>query len=352
MSLYIDIEKHFSSFNLKVNFEHENGILGFLGASGSGKSMSLKCISGLITPSEGKIVLNDKTFFSSKEKINLCPQKRKVGYLFQNYALFPNMNIIDNIEIGVSNLKSEEKRSLSIDYIERLGLSGLEKHYPWQLSGGQQQRVALARALITSPDILLLDEPFSALDQHLRNNLEKELTAILKNYKGNVIFVTHDIAEAYRVCDNIIVYEKGKALEKREKKDLFKHPKSLCEATLTGCKNISKAKKTGKYKIYAENWGHEFIVNDEVAESIEYICIRAHDIEISRDINFENTFSYKVDNIIENPFEFTVYMKNEDYERAAEMSNQIEYKVEKKNMNFSLNDTVYLTFPKDNLFYF
>ena len=348
MSLYVNIEKHLPSFDLKVNFEHKSGVLGFLGASGSGKSMSLKCISGLVTPSSGKIVVNDKIFFDSKKAISLSPQKRKIGYLFQNYALFPNMNILDNVEIGISEMKIEQKKSLSKDYIERLGLGGLEKHYPWQLSGGQQQRVALARALITSPDVLLLDEPFSALDQHLRNNLEKELMSIVKDYSGNVIFVTHDIAEAYRVCDDIIVYEDGVSLEKREKKDLFKFPRTLSEATLTGCKNISKAKKTGKYTIYAENWGHEYIVNDEVPENIQYICIRAHDIEICKDDEGINTFPYIIDNIIENPFEFTIYMKN----NTNPLANILEFKIEKKSMNFSLNDKVYLTFSKNNLFYF
>lgn len=348
MSLYINIEKHLSSFNLKVNFEHKKGILGFLGASGSGKSMSLKCISGLVTPTKGKIIVNDKIFFDSDKKINLTPQKRKVGYLFQNYALFPNMNIIENIEIGISNMKDQQKKSLSKDYIERLGLSGLEKHYPWQLSGGQQQRVALARALITSPDILLLDEPFSALDQHLRNNLEKELMSILKDYNGSVIFVTHDIAEAYRVCDNIIVYDNGVSLEKREKKDLFKRPKTLSEATLTGCKNISKARKTGQFTIYAENWGHEYTFSREVSENIQYICIRAHNIEICKYKETNNTFPYLIYDIIENPFEFTVYMKNDTNPQA----NLIEYKIEKKNMRFSINDTVYLKFSQDHLFYF
>lgn len=349
MSLFINIEKHLPSFNLKVNFEHKKGVLGFLGASGCGKSMSLKCISGLVTPSKGKIIVNDKIFFDSDKKMNLTPQKRKVGYLFQNYALFPNMNIIDNIEIGISKIKESERKSLSKEYIERLGLSGLEKHYPWQLSGGQQQRVALARALITSPEILLLDEPFSALDQHLRNNLEKELMSILKDYSGNVIFVTHDIAEAYRVCDNIIVYENGISLENRDKKDLFKRPRTLSEATLTGCKNISKARKTGKHTIYAENWGHEYIVNDQVPDNIKYICIRAHNIEISKQsTDSVNTFPYIIENIIENPFEFTIYMKNNDNPFA----NTIEFKIEKKSMNFSLNTKIYLTFPQNNLFYF
>ncbi|WP_143316383.1 ATP-binding cassette domain-containing protein [Clostridium sp. HBUAS56017] len=348
MSLYINIENNFSSFDLKVNFQHERGILGFLGASGSGKSMTLKYISGLLNPSKGQIIVNNRTFFDSQEKINLSPQKRKVGYLFQNYALFPNMNVIDNIELGISNLNDKQKKLLSNDYIERLGLSGLEKHYPWQLSGGQQQRVAIARALITSPDILLLDEPFSALDQHLKNNLEKELMSILKIYSGNIIFVTHNINEAYRICDDIVVYENGNALKKRDKKDLFKHPKSLSEATLTGCKNISKARKTGKYTIFAENWGYEFIVNSEVPENVQYICIRAHDLEISVDEKIENTFYYKIDSIIENPFDFTLYIKN----NTIPYLNAIEYKIKKKDMHFSINDILSLTFPKDNLFYF
>ncbi|EKQ52342.1 MULTISPECIES: ATP-binding cassette domain-containing protein [unclassified Clostridium] len=348
MSLYIDIENNLPSFDLKVNFEHKNGILGFLGASGSGKSMTLKCLSGLVTPSKGKIILNNLVLFDSEKKINLSPQKRKVGYLFQNYALFPNMNIIQNIEIGISHFNYDKKKSLCKEYIERLGLTGLEKHYPWQLSGGQQQRVALARALITSPDILLLDEPFSALDQHLRNNLEKELTSILKDYSGNVIFVTHDIAEAYRMCSEIIVYDKGISLEKREKNDLFKRPKNLSEATLTGCKNISKARKTGEHTIYAENWGHEYTIVDKIPNDVQYICIRAHNIEIAQDNKKENTFPYKIGKIIENPFEFTVYMKNSTSSEAT----LIEYKVEKKNMNFTINETVYLTFSNEHLFYF
>lgn len=348
MSLHINIEKHLPSFDLKINFEHTSGVLGFLGASGSGKSMSLKCISGLVNPSKGNIIVNDKVFFDSEKAINLSPQKRNIGYFFQNYALFPNMNIIDNIEIGISEMKKDQKQSLSKEYIERLALGGLEKYYPWQLSGGQQQRVALARALITSPDVLLLDEPFSALDQHLRNNLEKELMSILKDYSGNVIFVTHDIAEAYRVCDHIIVYENGVSLEKREKKDLFKHPKTLSEATLTGCKNISKAKKTGTYSIYAENWGHEYTFNNEISENVQYICIRAHDIELCENNKAINTFPYIIDNIIENPFEFTIYMKNNTNPSAS----IVEFKIEKKNMNLNLNDIVMVKFSPDNLFYF
>ncbi|WP_455823400.1 sulfate/molybdate ABC transporter ATP-binding protein, partial [Clostridium butyricum] len=198
MSLYVDIEKQFSSFKLKVNFESKNEVLGLLGESGSGKSITLKCISGLITPDKGQIILNDKVFFDSEKKINLSPQLRNTGYLFQNYALFPTMKIKDNIKIGIADMQKEKQNLLMKEYIKKFGLSGLEDRYPWQLSGGQMQRVALARALITSPDILLLDEPFSALDMHLRNNMEKELLSIIKDFNKSVIFVTHDISEAYR----------------------------------------------------------------------------------------------------------------------------------------------------------
>ena len=190
MSLYVDIEKDLSSFKLKVEIKQEKGTLGFLGESGSGKSMTLKCIAGLEKPTRGKIVLNDRVLFDSEKKINLSTQDRKVGFLFQNYALFPHMTVSQNIELGLLKLSKSEKKEIVARYLDILKLNGFEGRYPWQLSGGQQQRVALARALATSPDILLLDEPFSALDHHLRSNMEKELMNMLKDYKGDILFVT------------------------------------------------------------------------------------------------------------------------------------------------------------------
>ena len=189
MSLYVDIEKDLSSFKLKVEIKQEKGTLGFLGESGSGKSMTLKCIAGLEKPTRGKIVLNDRVLFDSEKKINLSTQDRKVGFLFQNYALFPHMTVSQNIELGLLKLSKSEKKEIVARYLDILKLNGFEGRYPWQLSGGQQQRVALARALATSPDILLLDEPFSALDHHLRSNMEKELMNMLKDYKGDILFV-------------------------------------------------------------------------------------------------------------------------------------------------------------------
>lgn len=345
----VDITKDLNTFKLESKFTQENGILGFLGQSGSGKSMSLRCIAGLEKPTNGKIILNDTVLFDSEKKINLPPQKRNVGFLFQNYALFPNMTIYDNIAIGISNTDTAKKKILISDYLERFSINGIEKKYPWQLSGGQQQRVALARALITSPDILLLDEPFSALDYHLRLNMEKELKLLLKSYKGDVIFVTHDINEAYRLCDNIIVYDNGKTLKNREKSSLFDSPKSLAEATLTGCKNISGAKKIDDNTIFATDWHLEYKVLGNVADNITNIAIRAHLIKIFKSSETgENIYPFLVTNIIENPFDFNIYIKNS----KKENSGIINFTVNKEEMDFSIGDTINVCFPKQNLFYF
>lgn len=348
MSLLIDIEKHLPTFDLNVKVNQDKGVLGFLGASGSGKSLTLKTIAGLDKPTKGKIIVDGTEFYNSDSKINLSPQKRQVGFLFQNYALFPNMTVSENIQIGLGSLNKSKKIKLSKEYIERLDLDGLEKHYPWQLSGGQQQRVALARALVISPKILLLDEPFSALDHHLRHSMEKELMSILKDYNGNVIFVTHDIEEAFRVCDNIVVFDKGTALNNRNKIDLFKSPKSYAEAKLTGCKNLSPAKLSSSNKIYAESWGYEYTINALHTDNINYVGIRAHHIELANSDDEINSYSFIVENIIENPFDYTIYIKNP----ILPNGDLIRFSLDKKKLTFKISDTINVKFPIESLFCF
>ena len=324
MSLYIDINKELSSFNLDVSMESKGGIIGLLGASGSGKSMTLKCIAGIEKADSGKIIINDKVLFDSEKKINVKTKDRKVGFLFQNYALFPHMTIKDNIEIG------------------------LEQRYPWQLSGGQQQRVALARALITSPDILLLDEPFSALDNHLRATMERELVEILKDYNGTVVFVTHDIAEAYRVCDKIIVFDSGKASNIREKNLLFENPLSFAEAKLTGCKNISKAKKLEDNLILAEDWDLKLKCSSNNRDT-DYIAIRSHNIKLFKgQENDENVFTMSIENIVENPFDYTLYIRS----IKSNKSNLIHFTISKEEMVFDINEKIKVKFEPEYLFTF
>lgn len=359
MGLDINIENNLSSFILRADFKQAHGILGLLGASGSGKSMTLKAIAGLIKPTRGYIKINNKVLFDSQQKINLRPQERNVGLLFQNYALFPHMNVVQNIECGIMKMDETKRKALVEDYIERFKLSGLEKRYPKELSGGQMQRVALARTLITNPDILLLDEPFSALDVNLKSTIERDLITILKEYNGIVLYVTHDISEAYRICDEIIVYDNGTALNKSKKHDLFNFPKSITEAKLTGCTNLFNSKKIDSYTVYAENIGYEFKTTSAVPDNISHMGIRAHNItflhplennESQIDCNNQqvNLNKYKIINIIENPFTNTVIIKNPD----DSFTDIIEAEISKNNFPYKIGDEIYAQFKSESLFYF
>ena len=208
MSLFVDIRKKLGDFSLDVSFESDSGTLGILGESGCGKSMTLKCIAGIETPDSGKIILNGLTLFDSEKRINLPPQKRRVGYLFQNYALFPNMTVRQNILCGLHFEKDKSIRDVEVERIlDLVQLRGLENHKPHQLSGGQQQRTALARILVNKPNLLMLDEPFSALDSHLRDALQLEMLELLKDFDKDVLLVTHNRDEAYHTantCKNTV----------------------------------------------------------------------------------------------------------------------------------------------------
>ena len=195
MSLEINIEKDLGTFKLKTSFNYSSGSLGFLGESGSGKSMCLKCIAGLERPDKGKIIINNKILYDSQKKINIPPQERKIGYLFQNYALFPNMTIEENLSIALKNLSKQEKKNLCNEYIEKFHLTGLNKRYPWQLSGGQQQRVLLARALCATDKVLILDEPFTGLDGSTAKKLYEVLDKINKEIGVTLIIVSHFVED-------------------------------------------------------------------------------------------------------------------------------------------------------------
>lgn len=233
MTLYVDIEKRIGNFHLKAAFtmEHRENF-GLLGESGCGKSMTLKCIAGIMTPDKGKIVLNDRVLYDSEKKINLSPQKRKVGYLFQDYALFPNMTVEQNIAVVLKD-KNRTK-----EYLEQFYLKGLEKHYPSMLSGGQRQRCAIARMMAAEPELLLFDEPFSAVDKSLRWNLELQILDILEKIKKPVILVSHDRDEIYHLCDRVGILEWGQMKDMGTKEEVFSHPKTVAAARMTGCENI------------------------------------------------------------------------------------------------------------------
>ncbi len=286
MSLIVDIRKRLSSFTLDVSFEAENGITSLLGSSGSGKSMTLKCIAGIERPDEGHIELDGVVLFDSAGGVNLSPQKRRVGYLFQNYALFPNMTVRQNLMCGLCREKERSVREARLkEMLRMLQLEDLESCRPARLSGGQQQRVALGRILLSDPRLLLLDEPFSALDGHLRDALKLSLRDRLVDYGREVLMVTHDRTEAYNMSREIAVMERGVIIAKKPTKELFADPGSVSAAILTGCKNISAARKIDEYTVEVPAWGVRLQTAQEVREGLTAIGIRAHYFNVSAPAN-------------------------------------------------------------------
>jgi molybdate transport system ATP-binding protein len=342
MSLYVDITKKFKGFSLKVKFSTDKERMGLLGASGCGKSMTLKCIAGIEKPDEGSIVLNDRVLFDSKKKIDLTPQKRKVGYLFQNYALFPNMTVEENIGCGLKGTNKDKKPRVD-QMIELLHLKELEKRYPMQLSGGQQQRVALARILAYEPDVLMLDEPFSALDAYLKEKLQQELLEVLKEYHGDTIIVSHNRDEIYSLCEKISIIDSGKLVLTGNTSDIFQNPVKLAAARLTGCKNISRAKKISEYVIEAVEWGITLNTEERVPDRINYIGIRAHDIRMAQDITEENSIPCNLIRIADSPFEKNIILSSN--------SSELWWKISKAYWANTLNEEIpeYIKLPKHSL---
>ena len=306
MSLEVAIEKRFAGFTLRAQFTAQDTATAILGASGCGKSMTLRCIAGIVKPDKGRIVLDGVPLFDSEKKIDLPPQKRGVGLLFQNYALFPNMTVEQNILCGLHNQPDRAKRRAACaEMIRALRLEGLEKRLPAALSGGQQQRVALARILAAKPKILMLDEPFSALDSYLREQVEGEVGALLAAFQGPALLVTHNRDEAYRLCREMIVMDGGRVLRAGETKAVFADPRSCTAARLTGCKNILPCVKAGPHSVRLTGWEAELHLAAEVPEAVCAVGIRAHDFAPCA-AGASNALPVQVVSSGENPFDWNL----------------------------------------------
>ena len=276
MSVTVDIRRQLDSFKLDIKFHSDSRRIGILGAPGCGKSMTLKSIAGIEQPDEGRIEAEGRTFFDKEQKINLKPQVRNVGYLFQNYALFPTMTVEKNIAAGLKGSR-QEKEARVREVVEKFRLQGLEKRLPGQLSGGQQQRVALARIMAYGPDMILLDEPFSALDMYLKDQLQRELAEMLSDYSGTVIMVSHNRDEVYRFSEELLVIDQGKIAVAGKTKEIFRNPVSREAARLTGCKNFSRARRIDAHTVEAEEWGVILTTEREIPEDTQWLGYRAHD---------------------------------------------------------------------------
>lgn len=337
MAITVHIRKQLKDFELKVDFELESGCMGLLGASGCGKSMTLKCIAGIETPDSGRITLNGRVLFDSGRKINVSPQKRKVGYLFQQYALFPHMTVRQNVEAGLSGAgkkfsSRQEKNEYITGLLEQFHIPELADALPGRLSGGQQQRVALARIIASDPDILLLDEPFSALDSYLREQLLQEMKGMLgSTYQKDVLMVSHSRDEIYQMCPRMAVMCPGGIEIAGSTKELFRNPVTVGAARLTGCKNLSRAEILSDHELYAIDWGVRLHVADVIAEGVTHVGLRAHDFAVMREIGEVergndfwlenerkgNVMRCTLERITEAPFEIYLILRNVSLENLS-----------------------------------
>ncbi len=306
MSVQVELHNHYPNFSLDVDFSLEKGVLGLLGPSGCGKSMTLRCISGVERPGSGRIVLEGRVLLDTRRRVCLPPQKRRVGHLFQSYALFPNMTVEQNLLCGIGRSAPDREARLN-RLLEQFQLQPLRLLRPAQLSGGQQQRCALARCLGAQPELLLLDEPFSALDAHLRTRLQLQLQEHLSQFQHPSILVTHDRDEAYLLCDQIAVMDRGNILILGEKEEVFRRPGSPTAALLTGCKNVVPARCDGSHSVFVPDWGVSLTTAEPVPEGLTHIGVRAHDF-FPAERSGPNAIPISGGRVTEYPFEWNTLL--------------------------------------------
>ncbi len=330
MDLQIDIFKKITSknsngFTLNAEFKCRNEMIVLFGPTGAGKTLTLNCIAGLEHPDAGYISVNNTIYFDSEKNINISPQRRKVGYLFQNYALFPHLTVEENIMFGMrsgNNLKELEKMKNLFE------IHSLEKRYPSQLSGGQRQRVALARALITQPQILLLDEPFSSLDYTTRVRLRRDLKKIRELIEIPIILITHNPVEAYTMADTLIVYRYGGIEQIGLPKEIFNKPKSEKVAKLVGIDNIFKGTICNILEDEVVVQSQEKIIAPKVPdlkidEEVTW-CIRSDQVMVLREDRSlgkaveENIFSGRISEIIPKGMSYSLFIDG-DFNLEIEM---------------------------------
>lgn len=322
MSLEVQIEKKLADFTLDVSFRAPAAPLSILGASGAGKSMLLRCIAGLERPGRGRIALNERVVFDSERKIRIPARERRIGLLFQNYALFPHRTVEQNIAFGLQGMAQADRDARIASVIERTHLGGLERRYPRELSGGEQQRAALARALAIEPEALLLDEPLAALDTHLRSQVEAQLQETFAAYRRPALLVTHNMEEAYRLGEQLLVLSRGRVAAFGAKEEIFRHPPSVEVAQLTGCKNISRARVNADGSVEALDWDCRLrVAAASGTKAPKFIGIRAHHIdflETSGDGGArENVFPCWVTRTSESPFRITLFLSLDAAHGAA-----------------------------------
>ncbi|MSQ48219.1 MAG: ABC transporter ATP-binding protein [Deltaproteobacteria bacterium] len=284
--LEVTLQKRLDGFMLDVAFIAANELVVLFGPSGAGKSLTLQAIAGTIHPDAGRIVIDNQIVYDSEQHLDLPPQVRRVGYVPQHYALFPHLTAAANIGFGLAHLSRAEREQRVQDMVTLFDLQGLTHRRPRELSGGQQQRVALARALAVRPRLLLLDEPFAALDLALRESLREELAQVQARTGITVVMVTHDLTDAFALGHRILVYEAGRVIQHGTREEVFFHPATRHVAELVGTRNILPAvvERSDGVTLWMRWQGHQIAVLAHALTpgTLVELCIRPTQILIVR----------------------------------------------------------------------
>ena len=310
--LELDIQRRLGEFSLDLGLASGCRRIGILGASGSGKSQMLRALAGLERPDGGRIALNGRVLFDHQRGIDVPLGQRRLGLVFQNYALFPHLTVAQNVGFGLNHLRAEQRRLRVLGQLQRVGLLALADVYPAELSGGQQQRVALSRALAIEPDLLLLDEPFAAQDTYLRRQLQQQLADLLQDCRVPCLLVTHDLDEAYRLSDDLVVIDRGRILAHAPKHEVFDHPQELVVARLSGCKNFSLVRTLSAGRLWALDWQLELNLERPVPPGTSHVGVRANHLGLvpgdSRDPHGPNQWPVTLIKSSEGPFQVSAYV--------------------------------------------
>ena len=330
--------------NLDIN---EGEVVCIIGPSGSGKSTFLRCINQLERPTGGTVQYEGKNLLD--KNCDIRKFREEVGMVFQKFNLFPLKTVVQNVMMApilTKHMNKEEAHAKALELLDKVGLKDKADVYPSTLSGGQQQRVALARMMIGEPEAILLDEPFSALDGYLKDILQRDMQNFLKDYKGDMLMVTHSRDEAYKFCSQLNLLNNGKDILTGETRDIFENPQYLEAARLTGCKNFSAVQKMGSHEVYALDWELMLRSEQEVTEDITHVGIRGHWMRPADEAG-ENTMEVQVEEYIENTFEHQYLFRN----KGAAESGTLWWMCQKKNFQETAKDNIpkYLYFPPEHV---
>lgn len=326
--LDLAVRRRLVDFDLDLQVASSCRRLGILGASGAGKSQLLRVLAGLERPDSGHIELNGRVLFDHQLGIDLPLRRRRLGLVFQNYALFPHLSVAQNVGFGLSQLPAAERRQRVVAQLKRVGLLAMADRYPAELSGGQQQRVALIRALAIEPDVLLLDEPFSAQDTYLRRHLQQQLADLLQDCQVPALLVTHDLEEAYRLSEDLLVIDQGRILAHGPKHEVFDHPEELVVARLSGCKNFSLLRTLSPTRLWALDWHLELQLDQPAPADLTHVGVRANHLRLDPDPGSgpQGPDQWRVQLIksSEGPFQVSAYVALADHPGRARELIQVE----------------------------